>query len=166
MVRRVASSGIFERLRVVCKNVSGLLVERAPGHDEDSRAPVLIRDSVIQWLTTFYSRLGRRRIATLQPGASPPAVRRGLAGFGSLSTTLAEPPGKGHCRADYCIWQERANAGCLLTSRGLDGADKPPGNGKGGGTGFPFRSGETIGPWAGPDDCPPSRATGRSCGPG
>ena len=45
MVRRVASSRILERLGVVCKNVSGLLVERAPGHDEDSRAPVLIRDS-------------------------------------------------------------------------------------------------------------------------
>jgi hypothetical protein len=31
---------------VVCKNVSGLLVERTPGHDEDSRAPVLIKGSV------------------------------------------------------------------------------------------------------------------------
>jgi hypothetical protein len=43
MVRRWLSSRIFERLGVVCKNVSGLLVERAPGHDEDSRAPVLIK---------------------------------------------------------------------------------------------------------------------------
>ena len=31
---------------VVCKNVSGLLVERTPGHDEDSRAPFLIKGSV------------------------------------------------------------------------------------------------------------------------
>jgi len=61
MVRRVVSSGIFEWLGVVCKNVSGLLVERTPGHDEDSRAPVLIRDSVTPMVTTFYSRLGARR---------------------------------------------------------------------------------------------------------
>ena len=46
MVRRVASSRILERLGVVCKNVSGLLVERVPGHDEDSRAPVLIKGPV------------------------------------------------------------------------------------------------------------------------
>jgi hypothetical protein len=31
---------------VVCKNVFGLLVERTPGHDEDSRAPVLIKGTV------------------------------------------------------------------------------------------------------------------------
>ena len=31
---------------MVCKNVSGLLVERTPGHDEDSRAPFLIKGSV------------------------------------------------------------------------------------------------------------------------
>ena len=45
MVRRVPSSGIFEGLEVVCKNVYGLLVEQAPGHDEDSRVPVLIKGS-------------------------------------------------------------------------------------------------------------------------
>ena len=43
------------------KNVSGVLMERAPGRDEDSRAAALIRDSVTPIVTTFYSRLGARR---------------------------------------------------------------------------------------------------------
>ena len=60
MVRRLASSRISSLLEVVCKNVFGLLVERAPGHDEDSRAPVLIKGSVTK-VTIFYSRLGARR---------------------------------------------------------------------------------------------------------
>jgi uncharacterized protein YsxB (DUF464 family) len=42
MVRRGASRRMFEGAEVVCNNVSGLLVEQAPGHDEDSRVPVLI----------------------------------------------------------------------------------------------------------------------------
>jgi hypothetical protein len=46
---------------VVCKNVSGLLVERTPGHDEDSRAPVLIKGSVTLKAAIFYNRLGARR---------------------------------------------------------------------------------------------------------
>jgi hypothetical protein len=46
---------------VVCKNVFGLLVERTPGHDEDSRAPVLIKGSVTLEATIFYNRLGARR---------------------------------------------------------------------------------------------------------
>jgi len=46
MVRRLASSRIFGEAGSSLQNVSGLLVERAPGHDEDSRAPVLIKGSV------------------------------------------------------------------------------------------------------------------------
>ena len=60
MVRRVASSRILERRGVVCKNVSGLLAERVPGHDEDSRAPVLIKASATKG-AVFSSRLGARR---------------------------------------------------------------------------------------------------------
>jgi hypothetical protein len=48
---------IFEVLDVVCKNVYGLLVEQAPGHDEDARAPVLIK-ALAQRKTIFYIRLG------------------------------------------------------------------------------------------------------------
>jgi hypothetical protein len=50
-------AAIFERSEIVCKNVYGLLVEQAPGHDEDSRVPFLIRRSVAQG-TTFYIRFG------------------------------------------------------------------------------------------------------------
>jgi hypothetical protein len=46
---------------VVCKNVFGLLVERTPGHDEDSRAPVLIKGTVSLKATIFYDRFGARR---------------------------------------------------------------------------------------------------------
>ena len=46
---------------VVCKNVFGLLVERTPGHDEDSRAPVLIKGTVSLRATIFYDRFGARR---------------------------------------------------------------------------------------------------------
>src|ERR1700736_1218481 len=46
MVRRLASSRNSRLSEVVCKNVSGLLVERTPGHDEDSRAPFLIKGTV------------------------------------------------------------------------------------------------------------------------
>ena len=58
MVRRVASSRILERLGVVCKNVSGLLVERAPGHDEDSRAPVLIKASATKGAVFYWQAWG------------------------------------------------------------------------------------------------------------
>ena len=47
-------------LDVVCKNVYGLRVEQAPGHDEDSRAPVLIKASA-QRKAIFYIRLRARR---------------------------------------------------------------------------------------------------------
>ncbi len=45
------SSRIFERLGVVCKNVSGLLLERAPCHDEDPRVPILIKGQQHTWHT-------------------------------------------------------------------------------------------------------------------
>jgi hypothetical protein len=58
------SLGVKRKLRlseVVCKNVSGLLVERIPGHDEDSRAPVLTKGPITLRTTIFYNRLGMRR---------------------------------------------------------------------------------------------------------
>jgi hypothetical protein len=61
LVRRLASSRNSRLAEVVCKNVFGLLVERTPGHDEDSRAPVLIKGTVSLKATIFYNRLGARR---------------------------------------------------------------------------------------------------------
>ena len=60
MVRRGASRRIFEGAEVVCKNVFGLLVEQAPGHDEDSRVPVLI-STTGPHEATFFVRFQARR---------------------------------------------------------------------------------------------------------
>jgi hypothetical protein len=46
VVRLLASSRNSRLSEVVCKNVSGLLMERTPGHDEDSRALSQIKGSV------------------------------------------------------------------------------------------------------------------------
>jgi hypothetical protein len=59
MVRRLASSRNSRLAEVVCKNVFGLLVERTPGHDEDSRAPVLIKGTVSLKAPFFITGLGR-----------------------------------------------------------------------------------------------------------
>jgi hypothetical protein len=55
--------GVEQKLEIVggvCKNVSGLLMERTPGRDEDSRA-LFLNKGVGHLRTIFYNRLGARR---------------------------------------------------------------------------------------------------------
>jgi hypothetical protein len=49
----------LREVEVVCKNVHGLLMEQAPGHDENSRVPTL--QGLGHQGTIFYARLGARR---------------------------------------------------------------------------------------------------------